>query len=534
MNKIQFANYNFEEDLGLICLDVKNEFIKSEAQIIEVAGARGNFYQGSKTKERKIETTLLMENSSEENFYIKLTELNKLFRQMIESNSLFQLNLKKQETIFYDAYIQNIGEPEFINGTFNATFVITFIIPAGTGYEETKEELITEVMEEVFIEGNTETYPIFRGIAKEDGITNIAIINKKDYISLGESLDSGITPETKRIINVYDPCDSLTSWNQLLANNPFTLQDEITTDMTTNGYSISVSPNQVYGAPINPNNFHGGGIYKQTPRTLSDYKIEALLRFSNNYPRAKGKSLTTLYNVDKKKHLEIEIKDEGNGKQAALIVKLYNEITCKSQIIYNGSTTLNEEAGETKEKILDYKISTPKPQTITNISGSIVKVNVVKAPYWNTASTATNLIKGYEKKGILLTVKEEVLVGGVSMYKLKSNTYIKKADVVLTTKKSSTSTNQAQTITTGKLTVQETNGLNEFTDFYGWISVTKTNNRYEVLVEKVDIATGLRTGKNFSNIFVDVFNEYTSNTNINYVSYQAHKKNIDEDTKGIL
>lgn len=533
---VLFANYDFENELNLICLNVKHEFISLENQSVQIAGLRGEIFQGSKTKARKIEVEFLNTNKTEEEHLEQLKDLNSFFRQVIESNSLYQLNFSKQASIFYDVYISDISTPAFLNGTFDSTFTITFIAPSGTGYSETVEDVVDSVIYQTEIQGNVKTNPIFRGTVKQDNISNVSIMNKNNYISLGESLDSGITPSSKRIRKLYDTCTIPANWNQLRLYNDYNLEGEYLNNIETNGYSLSVLTSTGFVKPVDLNSWHGGGVSKVIDAPIENYKIQTLLRFKNTYARAKGQLGVYLMKSDLTKHLKVEISDEDNGKRASLKVILFNEATGKSKVIYDGKTTLDKVDGEITSKELTYKKTIYTPKTVQNLNGRLVKVNVLKAPYWDSLTTDSGSIRGYERKGVLLTVKEQMTASnGVQMYKLKSNTFIKVSDVILTDSKSvSTTTTNTSTTTSGKLTVQEDSSTNAFTDFYGWVSVTKTNNRYEILIEKVSEQTGLRTGINYHTIFYDSFDEFSDNVQVQSVIFTSMKKQIEEDANNVF
>jgi len=468
-----FASMNSDTDLGIIVNGIKRDSLaKLNPTFTSVAGRHGEVYEGTQRggKEFEVECTLMA--NSEVQREAEIDELAGFFGQTTDGDLYPLIFSDRADTIYYAVLTEFSALSPLSQTVHDGNFTLKFFVPEGVGYMDLIEQPITEPTITIEPLGTADTAPIFELTAGET-LSQVGISDSEgNFIYLGGGYDvdpneDTPTTATSELI-LADSANDLSLWTKLTTNLPFTIEN----GSVASDASLATTPDAIEPAKKNGEYFFGTN------------------------PNGAGKK----------------------GWYGAVYHRMLT--TSLPDWKVRARFFINNRYGRAQNKIELYLLDANKKR----IGKLMVKDN---------GNSMTNMLQaqiGYDSNG---THKEVYTsLKDASIKTTKKNSLSKKPVYFKHTKKvTDKKTKKTKTVYTTSVAHAQSNEENTFTDFYGYIELTKKGNVYSATVQKLDSKGKEISGKAYSlGTYTDKNN--TFGDSLAGVAIYMAKHDITEDSNG--
>lgn len=406
-----YCGFNSKTDLKMIMSEVKREILADRTvQSQDTPGKKGIDLLGMSVGAKKIEVDVTAKTSTEEEAAAYMREIANLFDTTDDSE--FPLVFSDDPTVTYYAHITSISTPvKSLKGASWIDFTISFSCSEPLGHYTEKEVQVTTNPFVFVPDGEAETQPIFTCIPKK-AVNKIGVANENgDYIYMSNTVDEdtqdvGVDDEP---VVFNDRMNNLNLWTKLSQNTlTFNLINSVVATntsfrTTTETITAEVRSGRPYFGDSVDGKWYGPCYQRFLPAAYTDFKVRILLKFVNEYNRAKSKIEVYLVDPQGRRIGYITIKDNDNSKIAECIVQL-GGVGGVTKKLYQGEGTVVKRKETTVTKTVKVGTKTVK------VKGKSTKVPVTKKLALTSDADTSSFTNFYgyidlEKRGLKYTMK---------------------------------------------------------------------------------------------------------------------------------
>lgn len=338
-----FSGVDAIEDLDLIVSSIRVPVVPEISESTQdVPGMVGKIFLGNSYGQKKFEIDVIIKAEDAADRAAKIHQLTELV--MTFGDDEYPMIFSNDPEYTYYGHFTDVSVPQKILQTSSWMLTtLTFTCSDPKGYAAYTSNDITVDPVSLLPDGNSECYPIFTCIPKND-VTKIAVADEDgNYVFIGADVDPGTGEALQNLepLVLHDNCNDLGLWS-VVTTPTFTIDNGGVIKGSFGTTTEAIRPID-YGANT-AGKFHGPMIKRNLPSSYSDFKIRVRMVNNQYYARAIGKIEMYLLDTNGYRIGKFALKDNSTNKSVQAEVQLGNGTTVKS--LYSSYGTIK--AGKTQ------------------------------------------------------------------------------------------------------------------------------------------------------------------------------------------
>ena len=218
------GGFNSNEDLEAIVGKVVKSIAPTMQENFQDIPARfGGVYMGTDYQEKQIDIPITVPCDDVDDYNIKIKNLsNILVNSSRDKDVQYPLRFNNDPDVVYYGHFTSIGQPSFLSqNVWDFQLTLTFMMADPRGFLPQEQIKLLSNQQTIIPNGNTEVKPIIHILPKED-LYYFGYDQDEHYVAVGYNVNHGntymqsdgsiVNPDVHQILQVDDPCTSLSTW----------------------------------------------------------------------------------------------------------------------------------------------------------------------------------------------------------------------------------------------------------------------------------------------------------------------------------